>query len=318
MESVRKTHGGYELAETVKNAYTLGQNDYSFEPMVRVDERGQSIGRIKAGDSVIFCCRRGEREIELTEAFTDPQFNHFERTLLDPLYFVILTMYHEKFKNLPVAFAPAKVSQTLGEVISNAGLRQFRCSESEKFAHITFFLNGGHNQPFQDETDLRIPSPKGISFDQVPELSLEKVADEVIDSFQQDYDLVVTNFANGDVIGHTSSTDAKIRCAEVVDYLLRRVVTAAQAKGYVILVTADHGNLEELYTPEGTPHVAHTKNLVPFLVIDPLIDAPLKPEDGSLQDIAPTILKILNIEKPAVMTGKYLLPDHDFGKNRKV
>ena len=186
------------------------------------------------------------------------------------LYFVILTLYHEKFKNLPIAFASSKVSQTLGEVVGNAGMSQFRCSESEKFAHITFFLNGGHNQPFQGETDLCIPSPKGISFDQVPELSLDKVADEVIDSFQKDYDLIVTNFANGDVIGHTSSNEAKIRCAEIVDYHLRRVITAAQAKGYVILVTADHGNLEELFTSEGTPHVAHTKNLVPFLVIDPL------------------------------------------------
>ena len=318
MESVIKTHGGNELAKAVKIAYTQGQNDYSFEPMVRVDEQGHSVGRIKAGDSVIFCCRRGEREIELTEAFTDPQFIHFERTSFDPLYFVILTMYHEKFKNLPIAFAPSKVSQTLGEVISNAGMTQFRCSESEKFAHITFFLNGGHNQPFQGETDLRIPSPKGISFDQVPALSLEKVADEVIDSFQRDYDLVVTNFANGDVIGHTSSTEAKIRCAEVVDYHLQRVVTVAQAKGYVILVTADHGNLEELYTPEGTPHVAHTKNLVPFLAIDPLKEESLKPEDGSLQDIAPTILKILNVEKPAIMTGNNLLPDYDFGEKRKV
>jgi 2,3-bisphosphoglycerate-independent phosphoglycerate mutase len=131
MESVRKTHGGIELAKAVKIAYTQGQNDYSFEPMVKVDERGQSVGRIKAGDSVIFCCRRGEREIELTEAFTDPQFIQFERTSLDPLYFVILTMYHEKFKNLPVAFAPSKVSQTLGEVISHSGMTQFRCSESE-------------------------------------------------------------------------------------------------------------------------------------------------------------------------------------------
>lgn len=318
MESVIKTHGGHELAEAVKIAYTQGQNDYSFEPMVRMDEQGQSIGRIKAGDTVIFCCRRGEREIELTEAFTDPQFIQFERTPLDPLYFVILTMYHEKFKNLPIAFAPSKVSQTLGEVISNAGMTQFHCSESEKFAHITFFLNGGHNQPFQGETDLRIPSPKGIFFDQVPALSLEKVADEVIDSFQRNYDLVVTNFANGDVIGHTSSTEAKIRCAEIVDYHLQRVVSTAQAKGYAILVTADHGNLEEMYTAEGKPHVAHTNNMVPFLAIDPLKDEALRPENGSLQDIAPTILKILSIEKPAIMTGNNLVPNLEFGEKRKV
>ncbi|MDX9850648.1 MAG: hypothetical protein RBT01_09095 [Anaerolineaceae bacterium] len=318
METLKKTHGGFELAKAVKNAYAQGQSDYSFEPLVRVDDQGKAVGRIEPGDSVIFCCRRGEREIELTEVFTDPQFNQFERPYLDQLYFVILTMYHEKFKHLPIAFAPSKVDQTLGEVVSRAGLSQFRCSESEKFAHITFFLNGGHNQPFEEETDLRIPSPKGIPFEQVPELSLETVTDEVIAGLQKKYDLIVTNFANGDVIGHTSSTVAKIRCAEVVDFHLKRLITAARSQEYVILVTADHGNLEELYTPEGKPHVAHTKNLVPFLVIDPLSNAILKPENGSLQDIAPTILNILNIEKPALMTGKNLIQEHEFGEHRHV
>ncbi len=118
METLKKTHGGFELAKAVKNAYAQGQSDYSFEPLVRVDDQGNAVGRIEQGDSVIFCCRRGEREIELTEAFTDPQFNQFERPYLDQLYFVILTMYHEKFKHLPIAFAPSKVNQTLGEVIS--------------------------------------------------------------------------------------------------------------------------------------------------------------------------------------------------------
>lgn len=318
MESLKKTHGGVELAKAVNLAYGQGQLDYSLEPIVRVDEQGKSVGRIEQGDSVIFCCRRGEREIELTEAFTDPQFNQFERPYLDSLYFVILTMYHEKFKHLPIAFAPSRVNQPLGELVSQAGLTQFRCSESEKFAHITFFLNGGHNQPFPQESDLRIPSPKGIPFDQVPELSLERVADEVIGSLQKNYDLIVTNFANGDVIGHTSSSQAKIRCAEVVDFHLNRVISAAQKQEYIILVTADHGNLEELYTSEGKPHVAHTKNLVPFLVIDPLNNDFLVPEDGSLQDIAPTILNILNIDQPSFMTGKNLVPDHEFGIERKV
>lgn len=318
MERVIKTHGGDELAQAVRKAYTEGQTDYSFEPMVRVDELGRPVGRIGAGDSVIFCCRRGEREIELTEAFTDLVFDHFKRATLDPLFFVILTMYHEKFKNLPVAFAPSKINETLGEVISKAGLKQFRCAESEKFAHITFFLNGGHNQPFVGETDLRIPSPKGIPFDQVPELSLKQVTDEVILSFDQEYDFIVTNFANGDVIGHTSSTEAKIQCAEVVDFHLKRVMTIAQSKGYVVLVTADHGNIEQLYTSEGKPHVAHTNNLVPFVIIDPTYHSALQPQDGSLQDIAPTILNILDIQIPTVMTGKNLVCNHDFGKNRKV
>ena len=318
MESLKVTHGGDLLANAVKKAYSAGQIDYSIEPLVRVDEHIFPIGRIKPNDSVIFCCRRGEREIELTEAFTDPLFNHFERPLLQDLNFVILTMYHEKFKDLPVAFAPSKINQTLGELVGKAGFTQFRCSESEKFAHITFFLNGGHNQPFPGETDLRIPSPKGIPFDQVPELSLPKVADEVIIGLQQGYDLIVTNFANGDVIGHTANTSAKVRCAEVVDCHLGRVIEAAKANNYVVIVTADHGNLEELFTPEGNPHVAHTNNLVPFVVIDPLAETPIKSSDGILSDIAPTILEILHVEVPEVMTGKNLVQGHNFGLDRKV
>lgn len=318
MERVELSHGGLELAKAVRSAYTRGQSDYSFEPMVRIDQQGKPVGRINAGDSVIFCCRRGEREIELTEAFTDPNFSQFERHNLDDLFFVILTMYHEKFKHLPVAFAPSKVDLTLGEVISQAGLSQFRCAESEKFAHITFFLNGGNNQPFPGETDIRIPSPKGIPFDQIPEMSLEKVADEVINSFQKKYDLVLTNFANGDVIGHTANEQAKIRCAEMVDQQLRRVVDTAISNDYVVLITADHGNIEELFTSEGKPHVAHTTNLVPFLVIDPKHEGSLNPSDGSLKDIGPTILNILQVNQPDCMTGSSLIAQHDFGVNRKV
>lgn len=318
MEGVKFSHGGVELANKVRWAYEQGQSDYSFEPVVRVDGEGKPVGRIKEGDSVIFCCRRGEREIELTEVFTDPQFNHFDREILDNLYFVILTMYHERFKDLPIAFAPSKVEHTLGEVISNAGLTQFRCAESEKFAHITFFLNGGNNQPFKGETDLKIPSPKGVPFDQVPELSLEKVVSEVVKSLDKGYDLVVTNFANGDVIGHTSSVDAKVRCAEIVDQQLEIMINAAISQEYVIFVAADHGNLEELFTSEGKSHVAHTTNQVPFLVIDPLSNTRLNPVDGSLKDIAPTILNVLNIEPPAEMTGQNLLPSHSFGEHRKA
>src|SRR5690606_35288075 len=158
----------------------------------------------QAGDTVIFCCRRGEREIELTEAFTETGCAYFEREQLKDLEFVILTLYHDKFKDLPVAFASSKLATNLRKVLSNAGKSQMRCSESEKFAHITFFLNGGNNQPYPGEVDVRIPSPKGIPFDQVPELSLPAVADEVIHGLKLGIDCIVTNFANGDVIGHTS------------------------------------------------------------------------------------------------------------------
>ena len=140
--------GGMALARAVEAAYQQGQTDYSLEPMARVDESGAPIGKIRDGDSVIFCCRRGEREIELTEAFTQPDFDRFPREFMPNLEFVIMTMYHDKFKDLPIAFAPEKVVKPVAQVVSEAGLRQFHCAESEKYAHVTFFFNGGENRPF--------------------------------------------------------------------------------------------------------------------------------------------------------------------------
>ncbi len=279
-------HGGEALARAVEKAYTQGQTDYSLEPMVLVDEKGEPVGKIKNGDHVVFCCRRGEREIELTEAFTEADFPHFEREYLDKLDFAIMTMYHEKFKSLPIAFAPERVEKPLAQVLSEAGLRQFHCSESEKFAHVTFFFNGGYNQPFPGETDLCIPSPKGIPFDQKPELSLPTVAEKVEQAVDEGYDFIVTNFANGDVIGHTANKDAKLEAAAAISRYVSQVAHYAGDKGYVVAVTADHGNIEALYTKEGKPHVAHTTNLVPFLILDPK-GREVQLRDGRLGDVAP-------------------------------
>lgn len=310
--------GAVALAHAVRELYAEGQTDYGLEPIVRVDEQGRPVGRIADGDAVIFCCRRGEREIELTEAFTQPDFAHFPRPGFQTLDFVILTLYHEKFKDLPVAFAPAKIEETLGEVVSRAGLRQLRAAESEKYAHVTFFLNGGNNQAFPGETDVRLPSPKGVPFDQVPALSLPEVTREVLDGIGQCYDLIVTNFANGDVIGHTSSREAKIQCAEHVDYHLGQVVEAALTQDYVVLVTADHGNLEELWSADGSPHVAHTANLVNFILIDPHSPGQISVRDGKLADIAPTILSALGCEQPTSMTGGSLAAGYSWGGRRRV
>jgi len=317
MISGKANPGGRILAQTVREMYADGQTDYSLEPVILTEDDGKPLGRIKDGDAVVFCCRRGEREIQLTEAFTDPNLTQFPRKTFKNLPFVILTLYHDKFKDLPVAFAPARVDETLGELVCRAGKRQVRISESEKFAHVTFFLNGG-NPASSGETGVRIPSPKGIPFDQVPELKLPEVADKVIDALQDGIDLVVTNFANGDVIGHTANREAKIKCAEVVDYQLGRVLEAARKAGYVMLVTADHGNLEELVSEDGTPHVAHTTNPVNCILIDPLSRNPLNLIDGKLADIAPTILQALKISSPQSMNGSSLVSTHDFGQNRKV
>jgi len=312
------THGAAALAEAVRAAYHTSQTDYALEPLVAVDAEGTPVGRIADGDAVIFCCRRGEREIQLTEAFTEPGFDRFPRPQLDDLTFVIFTLYHEKFKNLPVAFAPGQTPDTLGEIVSRAGLRQLRVAESEKYAHVTFFLNGGNSQPFAGEDDLRIPSPVGIPYESVPEMSLAEVAAEVTRGIEQGYNLIVTNFANGDVIGHTSSREAKLTCAEVVSARLGQVVEAALATDYVVLITADHGNLEEMTNPDGTPHVAHTTNRVAFIVIDPRAPAPLHVTDGKLADIAPTALAALGVAQPADMTGVSLAPDHAWGGPRRV
>ena len=319
MKQETSVRGGRALAEAVRKAYSDGQTDYTMEPLVQALADGTPAGAIEPGDAVIFCCRRGEREIELTDAFTAADFPHFERKPLDGLSFVILTMYHEKYTNLPIAFAPSKMEETLAQSVSTAGLRQLHCAESEKFAHVTFFFNGGNNQAFPGEDDIRIPSPKGVPFDQVPGLSLPAVADKVIEGIESGYEFIITNFANGDVIGHTANNGAKVECASIVDAHLGRVVDAAKKQGYVVAITADHGNLEVMLTADGNPHVAHTTNLVPFVLIDPQSKESLTLMDGSLCDVAPTVLQVLNIPQSEQMAGKSLVGSaHDFGANRRV
>ena len=310
--------GALALSRAVRELYAAGQTDYSMEPLVLADEGGEPVGRIHAGDGVIFCCRRGEREVELTEAFTDPGFDRFPRPDQRDLTFVILTLYHEKFKDLPVAFAPARIPDTLAEVISRAGLRQLHTSESEKFAHVTFFFNGGNNEPFPGEQDVRVPSLRGVPFEQAPALSLPQVSQEVLRGIHEGVDFIAANFANGDVIGHTANREAKLACASIVDRHLGSVADAALARGYVVFVTADHGNLEELVTPEGKPHVSHTTNPVSLILLDPRATNPVYLRDGKLADVAPSVLAALDIPQPAAMTGANLAPDHDGGGRRRV
>lgn len=304
--------GGESLAKAVEKAYENGQVDYSLEPLNLENETGEAIGTVRAGDSVIFCCRRGEREIELTDAFTDPAFTGFERKQIDRLNFVILTMYNEKYTYLPVAFAPSRVEHTLAETVAAAGLRQLHCAESEKYAHVTFFLNGGSSNVLSGEDDVCIPSPKGVPFETVPALSLPEVAARVCEGIGEGYDLIVTNFANGDVIGHTSNDTAKLETARVVDKHLGEVLAKAKTAGYSVLITADHGNLERMITPEGKPDVAHTENLVPFVMVSRDGRATANHgydsdcADGALCDVAPTVLAALGVPVPVDMTGKPL------------
>jgi 2,3-bisphosphoglycerate-independent phosphoglycerate mutase len=310
--------GAMALARGVQELYSQGQTDYSLEPIVLTDSFGDPVGRVRDGDAIVFCLRRGEREIELTEAFTEPGFDKFQRPDFKNLPFAILTLYHDKFKDLPVAFLPSEIKDTLAEVVSRAGLHQLHTAESEKFSHVTFFFNGSNRTPFPGEEDVCVPSPKGIPFDQIPRLSLEKVTAQVLAGIGNHVDLIVANFANGDVIGHTSNNAAKIKCAEYIDAALGQVVRQAIAEDYVIMVTADHGNLEEMIRPDGSPHVAHTTNPVPFLLIDPHLDPKAKLQQGKLADVAPTILSALGLEQPRAMDGESLVPGYNWGGRRRV
>jgi len=310
--------GGILFANTVRELYREGQTDYSLEPMILVDPYENPIGRIEDEDAVVFCCRRGDREIQLTEAFVERAFDHFPVRDFKNLPFIILTLYHEKFKDLPVAFAPAKIQDTLGEMVSRANLRQLHIAESEKYAHVTFFLNGGCNQPFIGEDDVRVPSPQGIPFDQIPGLNLEQVAEQVNVGVEKHYDLIVVNFANGDVIGHTQNCEAKIQCAEYVDKRLGEVIKSALPAGYLVFVTADHGNLEEMIHPDGSPHVSHTSNPVPFIVVDQNISMDVHLLSGTLADVAPTVLQALGIKQPIAMSGNILVGESGWGEPRSV
>ena len=306
-------NGGEALARAVEKVYqTAGQNDYYLEPLNLCDVDGQPVGCVKDGDGVIFCCRRGEREIELTDAFTDPGFTGFDRRKPDLSNFVILTMYSEKYQDLPIAFGPEKVEKTLAQVLAEAGKTQLHLAESEKYAHVTFFFNGGSQSACPGEDDVCVPSPKGVAFETVPALSLPGIVEKLKDGLDRGYDFIVTNFANGDVIGHTSSDAAKQLAAEAVDRYLGEVLQAAHAHGYTVAVTADHGNIEILHTPDGRPHVAHTSNPVALFVLGG--SAERVDGNGRLCDVAPTVLAAMGIEKPEEMTGRPLFAFKQTGK----
>jgi len=292
----------------VKNAYTRDETDEFVKPIVITDDTGKAVGTIKDGDSVIFFNFRADRVRQITRAFNDPDFDGFKRIPSVKLSkYVCMTQYDETF-TLPVAFGPVHRDKILGEVISSAGLRQLRIAETEKYAHVTYFFNGGEEKPFPLEDRCMVPSPRDIpTYDLKPEMSALKVTAEVISRVKSDkYRLIVLNFANMDMVGHTGVLEAAISACQTVDRCVREIVDTVKARGGVVLITADHGNAEMMKEPNGNPHTAHTLNPVPFILVDDSRkNARLK--EGKLGDIAPTILEIMGIEKPEQMTGSSLI-----------
>jgi 2,3-bisphosphoglycerate-independent phosphoglycerate mutase len=269
---------------------------------------------VEAGDGVIFFNFRPDRARQLTAAFTNPDFDGFEREQIEPLAFVTFTQYDPTLP-VQVAFAPQSLHNILGEVIANHGLKQFRTAETEKYPHVTYFFNGGLEQPFTGEDRELIPSPQVATYDRQPEMSAQAVTEVACKAIQKgEYSLIVINYANPDMVGHTGKMDAAVSAIETVDRCMGRLVEAVIQAGGTMLITADHGNAEYMWDENGNPWTAHTTNQVPLILIEgeklkiprhgPEVQLR---EGGRLCDIAPTLLDILQLDQPAEMTGISLL-----------
>ncbi len=287
--------------EAFQASYEDGKTDEFIEPIL-LDDAPAS--RIEAGDTVIFYNIRGDRAREISRALTDSGFSEFETKALD-LNYVSFTSYDETFTHIPVAFPPLELKNTLGEWVSKQGKKQFRIAETEKYPHVTYFFNGGIEVPNDGEDRLVIPSPKVATYDMQPEMSAEEVATELCKRLASEaYDLAILNFANPDMVGHTGDMQAAIKAVEAVDAQLKRVITTANEHGYTSLIIADHGNADQMIKKDGSPHTAHTTALVPSILVNHSEDVPL--QTGILADVAPTLLKIMGLQKPAEMTGNSL------------
>jgi len=299
----------FPLAEAVRAAYHAGEDDEAMEPLVRVDGAGHPIGRIQDGDYVIFYDIRGEREIELTEAFVAKDFSHFRREPMTT-HWATMIEYHPDL-NVHVAFPPlGAVCDTLSEVVSKAGLRQVKIVESEKSVHLTYFLNGKRNEPFPGEERRIIPSLEFEGYLPPPEMRAAAVADATIEALRDPtVDLLIVNWANVDVIGHSQDREAIKQAVATVDTQLGRVIEVAREMGVTALVTADHGTVEKWYYPDGTIDTGHTDSPVPFVLVSPYPSGLSVRDGGSLTAVAPTVLDLLGVEKPADMTSVSLIKD---------
>lgn len=285
----------------IANSYKDGVTDEFVVPVV-VD----GAETVKANDSIIFFNFRPDRAREITRTFVDPEFSGFERKNgFLPLNFVCMTQYDATMPNVEIAFKPQSLANTLGEYISSKGMSQLRIAETEKYAHVTFFFNGGVEKQYDGEDRILVKSPAVATYDLQPEMSAYIVTEKLLPAIESNkYDMIILNFANCDMVGHTGVFDAAVKAVEAVDTCVGKVVEAVSKMGGVTLITADHGNADKMIAEDGTPFTAHTTNPVPFCVVG--YDCQLK-EGGRLADIAPTMLQIMGLEQPAEMDGISLI-----------
>lgn len=301
----RAEHEAPSAVEGLAMAYGRGEGDEFVRP-TRIVPAGAAPVAVEDGDAVIFMNYRSDRARQITRAFIEPEFEGFERRRVPRLgAFVTLTEYHKDFR-VRVAFPPERLPNVLGEYLARHGLRQLRIAETEKYAHVTFFFNGGVERPFEGEDRILVPSPLVATYDQQPEMSAPEVTERLVEAIRSGrYDAIVCNYANPDMVGHTGNFEAAVRAIEAVDRCLGRVWEAIRGAGGEMLVTADHGNAEKMRGDgTGQPHTAHTTNRVPLVYVGrPATLA----SSGALCDVAPTLLDVMGLEPPPEMTGRSLL-----------
>ena len=291
--------------QAIEESYQQEIFDEFVVPTVITDANDQPLAKIENGDSVIFFNFRPDRARQLTRAIVDNQFDGFKTDKLD-IDFVCMTEYDDTMPNVKIAFKPEELTNTFGEVVSNLGKKQLRIAETEKYAHVTFFFNGGREEPYPGEDRILVNSPKVATYDLQPEMSAYEVTEKVVEAINSEkYDTIILNFANTDMVGHTGNIDAAIKAVEAVDKCVGEIVEAVQKQNGVLLITADHGNAEQMIDYQtGEPLTSHTTNLVPLILVG-MENVELK--DGRLCDLTPTMLDIMEEQKPKEMTGESLL-----------
>ena len=309
------THHAPNALAALEDAYARGETDEFVKP-VAIHPGGAAPVRMEDGDVLLFANFRADRARQITRAFTETTgFQEFLRTRSPKLgRFVAMADYGAQFAHLPVAFPTVEIRHTFGELVAAAGLRQLRIAETEKYAHVTFFFNGGEETVFPGEDRILVPSPQVATYDQKPEMSAAEVTDKLVAAIQsRQYDAIVCNYANADMVGHTGDFEATIKCIETLDTCLGRLVEACRATGTEMLITADHGNAEQMRAEESDEaHTAHTSNLVPLVYVGR--SASVR-EGGCLSDIAPTLLALMGLAQPPEMTGKPLMSPVDQARN---
>ena len=293
-----------DMVAAVQASYDEEVTDEFIKPIVRVDAEGKAVGLIQPNDVVIFFNYRNDRAKELTIVLTQEDMPA-EGMQTMPLYYCCMTPYDAKFQGLHILFDKENVQNTIGEWVSKQGLSQLRIAETEKYAHVTFFLNGGREEKFEGEERILVASPKVATYDLQPEMSAPEVADKLVEALNsQQFDFICLNFANGDMVGHTGIYDAIVTAVKAVDACVEKVVEAAKKNGYEVVQIADHGNADNAVNEDGSPNTAHSLNPVPIVVVS---DRVKEVHNGILADVAPTVLELMGIEKPTEMTGKSLV-----------